>query len=268
MGHGAEAIDQLAQPTDQIARRRREPLLQHVKAGQRLEVALARPPQPHVGALARSPCHGRRSPRGCGPPRPNLRRSSSRGCVVSGSSRQMTTTRERSRISPSVAVDAPRSGIAGAPGHGPVTAPVPTSAPSRSASATAARASSTVAPSKPCTSGRRAARRSSAARLSAVLDVDSLTVDRGRRSIVRAHAVGEPLGAEATVRSQTHGVARGLDRSRRRTADHSPAHVTGPSSATDEHGVWKRRQKAGAALGELRYAGGRSKSACTPARPA
>ena len=211
---------------DQIAGRQRQPSLQHVQAGQRLEVVLARPAQPQRRRAARSPCRGRRRPRACGPRhrRPKPSRSSSRGCVVSGSSRQITTTRERSRISPSVAVDAPRSGTAGAPGHGAADVPgVTTSAPSRSASATAARASSTVAPSKPCTQRAAGAAQQLGGAAQRGLDVDRLAADRApaRRRPRRTRSENHSAPS-AAVGLQTHARRRRPRPSRRRTAGHSP----------------------------------------------
>ena len=210
MGHGAEAIDQLAQPTDQIARRRREPLLQHVKAGQRLEVALARPPQPHVGAL-----RGRRvtvvdhhegAVRHTQPEAIEQARMCGLGILapdddhtrpvayLTERGRGRTAQRDRRRARP-------RAGDC--PGAHQRTEPVG----QRHRGARILDGGAVEAVHERAAGGTQklggAAQRG--------IDVDSLTVDRGRRSIVRAHAVREPLGAEATVGSQTHGVARGLD---------------------------------------------------------
>ncbi len=161
--HLVQTIEQGAQAIVEVARGRGQPLLEGVKPGERLDVTLGSDRQADVGACGRRACRGRRRRPACVRAPGRRRRESRRGCVVSGSARQTTTTCARSRISPSVAVELPRR--ASAPPARP--APVSTAAPSRSASAIATRAASTVAPSKPQISGRRASRSSSAARRTA-----------------------------------------------------------------------------------------------------
>ena len=233
----------------------------------------ARPAQPHVGAprgrgVAVVDDHqralGRR--RATAPPKPS--RSSSRGWVVSGSSRQITTTRERSRISPSVAVDAPRSGNAGAPGHAPATAPVrderaePVGERDRGPRVLDGGRRRTRG-----RSGRRAPRSSSAARASAVSTSAGSPPTVGRRARLGRRTRSENhCGAERAARAQA-------DASPERstvTSSHSrpqPAQVT----AELRHGRAPRRGARTAAAPRARRARGRRRSprsACTPARPA
>ena len=207
-------------------------------------------------------CRGRRRRRACGrlssrvaESAPNPSRSSSRGWVVSGSSRQITTTRERSRISPSVAVEAPRNGTAGAPGHVPAKPSVATSAPSRSASATAALASSTVAPDR--SRARAAAAPRAAARPPGPPPSrrrPARPLDRRRRRALRARTCSENHSAPRSHRGckRRSSPERSIEHVVAQSAH--PAHVTGPSSVTGRHGVGERGQQPRAKCRNLRRA--------------
>src|SRR5205823_2197923 len=126
----------------------------------------------------------------------------------------------------------------------------------------AARASSTVAPSKPCSSGRRASRSSSAARVNAV----STSAGRPRRVAAGApgsrrrrsenHPAPSPQGGSKRTPSPEHSTVTSSHKSPQ------PAQVTGPNSGTGEHRVGERGQQARPQAGELgRSPGGRDQSA-------
>ena len=217
-------------------------------------------PQPHVGERGRGRVpvvdHHQRALGG----EAGRRRTRSRGARAaagawsSGPRARPRRACERSRISPSVAVEAPRSGTAGAPGQSP-RQPV-----GRRSRRAGRRARPRLARlprwprKKPCSKGRRAARSSSAARRQR-----GLHLGRASPPIVAVGASPPPTAPERTTgrRGRTgapggrrHPNARG---SRRRTAGRTAgADDGGATSGTGEDPpLGQLGQQAGAARGEL-----------------